>query len=244
MLVVVCGALLSGCGARTGLPGETRTKLASPACRPDPGNPDRVVLSGAFRDFRDTHPDFEGPFIGEDQGIVESVLGADGKPVYAGQDGNPSTHGAVAFDQWYRDTPGVNLRKDTALSLAQSTSEANVYGFADDTFFPLDGELFGDEGRDHNFHFTLEAHGTFEYLGGELLGFAGDDDMWVFINGRLAIDLGGVHSTESAFIDLDERAGELELVRGEIAPVDLFFAERHTSGSTFDFSLRDFVVCE
>lgn len=35
-------------------------------------------------------------------------------------------------------------------------------------------------------------------------------------------------------VDLDAQAGELGLVKGRTYPFDLFFAERHTTGSTFD----------
>jgi len=238
--------VVAGCGARTALPGETRAQAASVECRPN-GNGKalpRVVLAGTLRDFHDTHPDFES-FIGADPGIVEGVLGIDDEPVYAGQDGNPSTHGRDAFDQWYHDVAGVNESADGQITLSQASySEPDVYGFRDDEFFPLDGELFGNEGREHNFHFTLELHGTFEYLGREVLDFTGDDDMWVFINRRLAIDLGGVHASESAAIDLDAHAAELGIERGEIVPLALFFAERHTTASTFDVELHDFVVCQ
>jgi fibro-slime domain-containing protein len=57
--------------------------------------------------------------------------------------------------------------------------------------------------------------------------------MWVFINRRLAIDLGGIHSAKAAEVDLDARAGELELEIGETYPLHFFFAERHTNQSNF-----------
>jgi fibro-slime domain-containing protein len=59
--------------------------------------------------------------------------------------------------------------------------------------------------------------------------FTGDDDLWVFINNRLVIDLGGVHGPESASVNLDT----LGLTAGNTYNFDLFFAERHTSGSNF-----------
>lgn len=66
-----------------------------------------ITLSGTIRDFQDTHRDFE-TIIASDPGIVLPTLGGDGKPVYAGLSGNPTTHSKAEFDQWYRDDP-VNL---------------------------------------------------------------------------------------------------------------------------------------
>ena len=38
-----------------------------------------IDLTGTIRDFNDTHPDFESA-MGTDRGVVEGILGADGKP--------------------------------------------------------------------------------------------------------------------------------------------------------------------
>ena len=138
---------------------------------------------------------------------------------------------AADFDQWYRDTTGVNESFEHTLTFTSSPSGTAVYD--NSSFFPLDGRGFGNQGRNHNFHFTFELHMRFRYEGGESFSFTGDDDLFVFINNRLAIDLGGVHAAESDTVNLDESADELGIVIGQEYPIDFFQAERHTSESNF-----------
>jgi fibro-slime domain-containing protein len=188
-----------------------------------------IALIGTVRDFHDTHPDFEKE-PGTDRGIVEAVLGVDGKPVYAGLEGNPTTHGQEAFDQWYRDTPGVNLSTRHNIAL-ENTTDLGVFTFESTTFFPIDDQLLGNQGRLHNYHFTYELRSQFSYRGGEFLTITGDDDIWVFINGILAIDLGGAHGAQTARVNLDDMAETLGITPGNVYDFDLFFAERHTLAS-------------
>lgn len=202
------------------------------------------VLAVTVRDFRDTHPDFESGMQGNDRGIVEDTLGSDALPVYAGD--SRTTHGREAFDQWYRDVDGVNLSTAIDLALRPEASGAR-FVFDDPDFFPIDDALFGREGREHNFHFTLSAATEFVYEGGETFRFRGDDDVFVFINRRLVIDLGGVHRPQSRSVDLDEQQEELGIEEGGRYPLHLFFAERQTSNSSFriETTLSDPVLrCE
>jgi fibro-slime domain-containing protein len=195
--------------------------LASPGIAAD-----TITLNTTIRDFSDAHPDFEGP-TGFETGIVGPTLGIDGKPVYAGGAGTATTHGATYFDQWYRDVEGVNVSANYDLTLQDSGS--GVYRYSSSSFFPIDNQLLGNEGRGHNYHFTLELHSEFTYQAGQDFAFSGDDDLWVFIDDELVIDLGGVHGETSDSVDLDS----LGLTAGEIYSFDLFFAERHTVGSNF-----------
>ena len=125
---------------------------------------DTLELTATIRDFRASHPDFEQGVFTVDQGFVSEAIGIDRKPVYVGGASTPTTNGQTLFDQWYRNVPGVNTSVDIPLVLDNGLPEpGGVYTFSSGAFFPIDGLLFGNEGRAHNYHFTLELHSQFRY---------------------------------------------------------------------------------
>ena len=190
-----------------------------------------IDLTATVRDFPVSHPDFENGG-GDDRGMVEMRVGADRKPVYAGGNGTLTTHGAGAFNQWYRDVPGLNATTSITITLDDPDGDG-TYTFADSAFFPIDNQLLGNENNAHNYHFTTEIHAWFMYSGGEIFTFTGDDDVWVFVNGHLVIDLGGVHPAESATVRIDDVATAAGLTVGEVYAFDMFHAERHLVDSNY-----------
>jgi len=187
-------------------------------------------ITATVRDFHASHPDMEA-FLGSLTGIVEPDLGSDGLPVYAHPGPTAVTSGPEAFDPWYRDVDGVNMRFTVALPLTEGP--AGVFTYDNPNFFPLDGMGFGEEIDGHNFHFTTEIHTRFVYRGGEVFTFRGDDDVFLFVNNHLALDLGGVHGPEEGTVDFDAMASELGITPGLAYKLDIFHAERHTSMSNF-----------
>jgi fibro-slime domain-containing protein len=189
-------------------------------------------LNATVRDFKDSHPDFE-KFGGDDvqAGIVKTELGKDHKPSYAASGATPDTSGPDAFAQWYNDVSGIN--EAFPISIALNQTQPGLFVYDNSNFFPVDGKGFGNQGRAHNYHFTTEIHTRFKYNGGEVFTFRGDDDLWTFVNGKLAIDLGGLHTPKTQTINFDQRAAELGLTKGETYAMDIFHAERHTVQSNF-----------
>jgi len=208
-----------------------------------------LELTGTLRDFSDSHPDMEYPnkSYGLRTGMVLSQLGSDGKPVLNPEfnDGDFSramVQDESSFNQWYRNVEGVNQSINHTIQLTDPDRdgvyryEASIHN--GQSFFPLDNKLIGNEGRTHNYHFTYEIHTKFTYTDPAereemTFKFSGDDDVWVFINGQLVVDLGGVHSEQHKYINVDDVAADLGLEPGETYDFHFFFAERHTTQSNF-----------
>ena len=221
-----------------------------------------VDLTVTVRDFKADGILFEGNIVGA-EGLVKDSLGADKKPVYnlsLWQEYYGDEVTQSDLNAFFNDVPGVNMSTKKTLTLRPCVDEEyegyweidsslDENGNELDGYFPIDNELFGniyeldgetfDDG--HNYHFSVEIHTKFKYVQNGQFWFSGDDDVWVFFNNKLVIDLGGVHGEEETEISLDEIASNLGIKVGDIVDLDMFYMERHTTGSNmrirtnFDF---------
>jgi fibro-slime domain-containing protein len=213
------------------------------------------------------HPDFE-TFVGEDvtPDLVRPTLDVDGKPVL---DGRCTQAGVTAqcpygqqvtsvanFEEWYRDVVGVNLPISSTLLLARQADGSYSFDSGNTGLYPIDDagwtvttppmESTGlasaavNDGLRHDFGFTTEVRYFFQYNGGASLTFSGDDDLWIFINRRLALDLGGLHRPIQRTIDIDQNETALGLTLGGLYEIAIFHAERHSDGSNFKLNLTGF----
>jgi fibro-slime domain-containing protein/RHS repeat-associated protein len=217
-----------------------------------------VTLTGVARDFKETNslspananPDFQPPSTScGGKGLVKSHIAIAGPDA---DDRNPElspggnncymTH----FPQWYTSSPDSLVNRPFAVNLVFSDAGNGLIRYINPSFFPIDRDSaftslgsslnpFGHlqtSNPQHNFGFTFELHAQFQYRkgSGQVFKFTGDDDVWVFINDSLVIDLGGIHSAKSDSVFLD-RLPSAFLSDGGVYPLDFFSAERHTTQS-------------
>jgi fibro-slime domain-containing protein len=193
-------------------------------CDPEISN-EVLALTVVIRDFHKDHPDFDGSYLGPDFGIVKDKLGYDSKPIYASNTKTPSTKNKQSFKQWFTDVQGVNKKKEITLEFIKVNG---VYIFQSTEFFPIDDLLFGNEGYYHNYHFTGEVHSNFTYQGGEVFKVGSYDDLFLYINGKLVVNFGGVGSLDIIDLSLDSIATLVDIKVGDIVRFDLFFTQRHS----------------
>jgi fibro-slime domain-containing protein len=173
---------------------------------------------------------------------------AKGKKLIPNYDDRPAFQQLNIPSEWHRNdsvlgTPQyLNVGHDTAFKNIViydslkfcKISDDGMYELRSSGFFMLDGRGFGNEWTldvpyTHNYSFTMEIHTTFTKLPEQIFSFTGDDDVWLFINDSLVMDIGGIHGPESDTLLLDNIPG---LVNGETYNFDFFYCERHSGGST------------
>ena len=74
------------------------------------------------------------------------------------------------------------------------------------------GWIAGATGRLHDYYFTMEARALVPFNDPFTIKLTSDDDAWLFINGRLVLDLGGMHDIlpGNVSVDVDGNATIIE----------------------------------
>lgn len=149
-------------------------------------------------------------------------------------------NGTYSFEAGYSDNPKYVDYDRTNGTISQGTGGTATVGF-----YPL--ENLGYEqpglltttsavGATHNGSFTLRGESQFVYNKDSNLyfTFTGDDDVYMYINGVLALDLGGAHGRNSKTVNLNDLdATKYGLKEGQVATFTFFYMERCSDASTF-----------
>jgi len=144
------------------------------------------------------------------------IVNYDGNPLFFPLDGNPKARMGETGVAQIPPEYGYNWPKDTDI---------------------IPGA------KPHDFSFTTHVEYWFQYQATKTatLAFTGDDDVWVFINGNLAVDLGGLHEPLDGSVTVDSTtAGKFGLTDGQVYKISVFHAERKQTGSSFRLTLAGF----
>lgn len=165
------------------------------------------------------------PIYGMAVNAYDSIILTENNGVYSFDAANGKSH---------YDTNSRSIYEDDSVTAKQ--------------FYPIDGlgydailgdttDKTNDSGSnrpDHpNGNYALRGEAQFIYRDDLYFEFSGDDDVYMYINGVLALDLGGAHGICTKRVNLKDVAQKCHLAEGEVATFTFFYMERNSDASNF-----------
>lgn len=134
-----------------------------------------------------------------------------------------------SFSHWFQSAPNENTSKRLDIPLTRGSD--GVYSYSTPDFHPIDGDLYGNNGLPHNrgLTFSVDANVSYSKCTGQFFEYGGDLEAWVFVNGKLVLDMGGSPGGAKQIVDFDR----LGLTDKSTARVQIFFAQRSLVAAAF-----------
>ena len=196
-------------------------------------------------------PVFYGPFLRAND-PTEQIPKID---IYCNGPGWSKGFDCGVNNHLFADGDGTTTAINQNLKLGTATQEACVFGWSCPNEAPTDWPFYAEDSETkgtatgrwestedsksvnggRNQHFCFESHAKFRYKPNLKFNFRGDDDIWVFIDNKLAVDIGGIHLAAPGYVDVDyflkKNGYGLDTIGGRSFDIDIFFCDRRTTMS-------------
>ena len=185
-----------------------------------------------------------------EKNLTEPFLNSENLPI--GREGQKLTNHGLGnnFNRWFHTIEGKSQSYASKLNLTYDEKTIS-FSYSNDNFYPLNTITVPDEpvnknGINHLFTMSLSLPVEVHADKKETFTISADDDTWVFINGKIVLDMGGIHEATTGTFNINE-SGEIysgsnnndlsysgiKLEKGEIATIHIFHADRDSSESIF-----------